>query len=216
MADNDWLDLWTTWHDMLLSHGAVVQALRVEPPALARDVRAVEVGFGRRLPASLRSVLLTFSREVHFKWFLHDGPAEPRQLKDLSRFGELHWSLDSLKRLRSDDEDAQDDIDMYGETGAQLLRHTVIFQQVANGDALAVDWRSGEVVYLDHEGGLANGIVLGASFAKFVSAYSAVGCAGPDSEQLRAILDEWSINPRTPMAESWRAWIGLPSRHRAT
>ena len=216
MARQDWLDAWLTWQELLMGHGAVIQVLRVEPPALAADVRTVESRLGRRLPVSLRRALLGFSREVHFKWYLHDGPAEPRELKDLSRGGELYWNLDTLKRDRREDDDRSDDVFLYGEAGADLLRATVVFQEVGNGDSLAVDCRSDQVVYLDHEGGLANGIVLGSSFAKFVSAYSSVGCAGPDSEQLRAILDDWSINPNTSTAQQWKAWVGLPSGRRAT
>jgi hypothetical protein len=210
MSESSWLDELISWHDLLIGHGAIIQSLEIEPPATMDEMRSAEARVGRPLPRSLRRVLFSFGRRVRFKWFLEEGPSEPRELKDLSRFGELHWDVVSLKRYRSDGEDWRDDLLTYGESGAQLMRESIVFQEVGNGDALAVDCRSGEVVYLDHEGGPAHGIVLASSFAKFVDAYTAIGCAGPDSDQLLAVLDEWSINPRSEGAQRWRAWVGMP------
>jgi hypothetical protein len=205
----EWPKVWAEWREVLNSRGAVVQALEIAPPALETEVRATERRLGRPIPSALRDALLGFSAHVHFMWYLDDGPAEPRALKNLSRFGELEWSCATLERYRTEHDDLSADIEMYGQEGATLLTETIVFQVVANGDALAVDCRSGAVVYLDHEGGPGNGVVLAPSFSDFVNRYSAIGCSGPDWDVLEPICDSRGIDPETRFAQQWRAWVGF-------
>jgi hypothetical protein len=184
--------------------------LEIAPPAREEDILAAEARLGRPLPSSLRHVLLTFSAHVWMKWYWTGGPAEPRPLKNLSRHGELEWNCATLLRYRSDDEDPTDDVFMYGEEGAALYRETVVFQEVGNGDALAVDFRSGQVVYLDHEGGAGQGVVLAPSFETFVTSYSDIGCSGADWDVLAPVYANGRLDPQTPYAQEWRAYLGLP------
>ncbi|CAN5549072.1 hypothetical protein BH09GEM1_BH09GEM1_09610 [soil metagenome] len=210
MATRDWLGTWETWRSALNAHGAVIQAFVVEPPAQHEDVAAAEKRLGRPLPSSLRDVLLTFSAHVWFKWYWKHGPTEPRALRNLSRHGELEWNCATLQRYRADNDDPTDEIFMYGEEGAVLYRETVVFQEVANGDALAVDFRTGAVVYLDHEGGPDHGVVLAPSFASFVTSYSEIGCSGSDWDVLAPVHVDGRLDPQAPFAQQWRACLGLP------
>jgi hypothetical protein len=211
MPEHEWIGIWNTWIAALRARGAVIQAFEIGPPAMESDVAAAEVRIGRPIPASLRQVLLTFSGHVRIKWYLDDGPSEPRALRNLSKFGELEWDVATLKRYRSDADDAADDIFMYGEPVTALLREAIAFQEVPNGDAFVLDCRTGAVAYFDHEGGDDNGVILERSFADFVSSYSRVGCSGSDWFILAPVHAHGRIDPEAPYAQEWRAWLGIPS-----
>jgi hypothetical protein len=216
MPERHWLETWKTWMAALHAHGAVIQAFEIGPPAPEADVIAAEARTGRPIPASLREVLLTFSGRVRIKWYLDDGPSEPKALNRLSKFGELEWNVATLTRYRSDTDDAADDIFMYGEPMAALLREAIAFQEVPNGDAFMVDCRTGAVVYFDHEGGDDNGVVLERSFADFVTSYSMIGCSGSDWFMLAPIHANGRIDPEAPIAHQWRAWLEIPASPSAT
>jgi hypothetical protein len=215
MPQRDWREQWEAWRGALSARGAVIQDLMIGPVAREEQLVATETRLGRALPSSLRNVLLEVSAQVRFKWYLGSGPSEPRPLRNLSRGGELEWNWDTLDRYRTEDDDLQDDTAMYGEDGAILLTQTVVFQEVGNGDCLAVDFRTGAVVYLNHEGGPDHGAMLAPTFADFVNAYSAIGCSGPDWEVLEAVRSEGGLDPTAPVAQQWRAWVGLPPVDRA-
>ena len=88
----------TRWQEMLKAVsriGGRADPLRVEPPATLEDVLALEQRLGVSLPAALRDVLLTFSRNVDFCWFLPDDYQLSEEFSGIFSGG-CNWSLESL------------------------------------------------------------------------------------------------------------------------
>jgi len=94
-------------------------------------------------------------------------------------------------------------------------RSWVPIVHVDNGDCICLDvdrdTKAAAVVYLDHELGYNPlfGHRLGSSFTEFMSNWSKVGFAGPESWYLRSFLDyrEGRIDSRCENAVRWRRWL---------
>jgi len=213
MPLDDLVRTWERLRDALVARGAEVQALDIAPPAPEVDVVAVEKTLGSPMPAEFRGVITTFSAHAHFWWggIADKALAMSGALRELGAFGELQWDLGNLVRLEQARRSwAELVIDLPREYA--IWSEALAFQSVGNGDLLGIDRRTGAVVYLSHESGAdsGHGAVLAASFTRFVIDHSKVACSGPDHFVLEHVLAPTGIDPSSPAATQWRAWLGLP------
>ena len=69
MEYSEVIENWKTYSDAVKAIGGDLQAFTIEEPATEKEVVALEEKLGFSLPASLRQVLVNFSRKVEFRWF---------------------------------------------------------------------------------------------------------------------------------------------------
>ena len=184
------------------ARGGETRPLVIEPPATESRVAEVERALGHALPPRLRRFFLEEAASVQFQWFLPTGDEPP--FVDIFS-GELSISLEQQT-------------DIAAQNGR---RGRVAFQLVANGDLVAIDVRKmGEpVVFLSHEGGDGQGVVLGRNLDDYLARHAALGGVGAEECQwlpfVSEIADERILDPDGDAADRWRRWFGLPLRTKA-
>jgi hypothetical protein len=193
---------WRAALDACAARGGETRPLVIEPPATAARVAEVEAALGHALPPRLRRFFLEEAASVQFQWFLPTGGEPP--FGDISS-GELSISLERLTDL-----------------AAQHVRKgRVAFHLVANGDLVAIDVRkTGEpVVFISHEGGDGDGVILGRDLDDYLARHAALGGVGAEDGQwlpfVSEIDDERILDPDGDAADRWRRWFGLPLRTEA-
>jgi hypothetical protein len=193
---------WRAALDACTARGGETRPLVIEPPATASRVADVERALGHALPARLRRFFLEEAASVQFQWFLPTS-SEPPFIDTSS--GGLSISLEAIVDLAT----------QHGRRGR------IAFQLVANGDLVAIDVRKpGEpVVFLSHEGGDGDGVVLGRDLDDYLARHAALGYVGPEDWQwlpfVSEIDDERILDPDGDAADRWRRWFGLPLRTEA-
>ncbi|MHC4402971.1 MAG: SUMF1/EgtB/PvdO family nonheme iron enzyme [Planctomycetota bacterium] len=194
--------------------GKPLPRLRVDPPATAEEVDAVEQELGIELPAAFREVVLKFSKCVDVAWQL-SGEVEPPDPFRLVSSGGCGWDLSRLAEIDGRRREMiaaafDDPSDPYHAVWHQKLA----FHEVPNGDYLALDLASegSAVVYLSHDDGSGHGYELGADFIDFVDRHSRLGVPGPEDWQwLPFTSDRTSLlDPDGERAAQWRKWFGMP------
>jgi hypothetical protein len=186
----------------------------VTSPADLREIERVEADLGRPLPESLRSVVLSFSRKVSFRWHLPDDAECPAEFHEIFA-GEIGWNLGELVELERSRQgwieacfpDPQDEYDA-------IWHGKLAFFSITNGDMLAIDEAvaGGPVIYLSHDDGDGHGQALGTSFADFVTRYSRLGCPGAEDWQwlpFHTCQRGSLLDPDSASARRWRNWFGL-------
>ena len=198
-------DLVTAWRaalDACATRGGETRPLVIEPPATEARVAEVERTLGYALPSRLRRFFLEEAASVRFQWFLPTGSEPP--FVDISSGG-LSMSLEELVDLAAQ----------------HRRRGRIAFQLVANGDLVAIDVRNtGEpVVFLSHDGGDGDGVVLGRDLDDYLARHATLGGVGPEDWQwlpfVSEIDDERILDPDGDAADQWRRWFGLPLRTEA-
>ena len=184
--------------------------------ANAATIETVEKQIGVTLPPAFRRVLLEFSAEVEFSWFLPDGRDLPEPFHEIF-CGGCSWSLRRLPEIQESLKGWVSTVfpnptDPYDRVWHQKLG----FLEVGNGDMLAVDVApasSGRVVYLSHDDGEGHGRCLGYDFADFVGRWSELGCPGAEDWQwLPFASDKGPIEPNGSRAREWRSIFGMSER----
>lgn len=176
---NSLVTRWQRMLDAIERIGGETQPLVVEPPAREKEVQDLERRMGEPVPASLRDVLLTFSRKVDFFWQLPQCKL-PQQLGEMTS-GDCRWSLEDLARINVDRNigvfpDPDDPYD-------SVWHNKFFFSDIGNGDVWGIDVRPhtfGSVVYLSHDEGEGHGRHVGADFQDFVFRWTRLGCVGGD------------------------------------
>jgi len=193
---------WRAALEACAARGGEARPLVIEPPATESRVAEVERALGHALPPRLRRFFLEEAASVQFQWFLPTGGEPP--VGDISS-GELSISLERLTDL-----------------AAQHVRKgRVAFHLVANGDLVAIDVRKpGEpVVFISHEGGDGEGVVLGRDLDDYLARHAALGGVGAEDGQwlpfVSEIDDQRILDPDGDAADQWRRWFGLPLRTEA-
>lgn len=96
-----WVARWESTLAAVRAVGGSADPLSIGPPATERDVADTEGRIGRRLPLSLRSVLLEFSGSVCVSWHLYGAPERVREEAGRAFAGDVLVGLESLERAEA-------------------------------------------------------------------------------------------------------------------
>jgi len=193
-----------------------VRPLQVGTPATETEVLAVESELRLRLPESFRDVVLNFSSEVYWRWFLPDGTRPPETFRQIFS-GECAWSLNRLVQL---EENRQSWLKVcfpnVNDPYDAVWHNKLAFIEVGNGDLIALDLANSQeadtpVVYLSHEGDDFHGYQLGHNFSDFIERWSLLGCPGAEDWQMLPFTSspQSCLEPYSENAVQWREWFGL-------
>jgi len=195
----------------LTSAGFDTRPLVFAPPAIESEIAAVEAALNLSLPASLRDVLASVSAHVEFRWFAPTGTHFPPPFRSIFS-GDLHWSCELLRRFNADkDEWIKEAFGNPADPYDRVWHDTLAFQEVGNGDYLALDLRPdthGRVVYLSHDDGKGHGQVLADSFGDLIGRWVPLACPGAEDWQWLPFTS--SADPRIdPLSQDAGAWRRL-------
>jgi SMI1 / KNR4 family (SUKH-1) len=185
--------------------GGTSPPLRVGPPATETELAEVEMRLGRKIPRSLRDVLVNHARSFSFEWDRAHFHLLPHPWKH-AQHGRCLWSLDLLPILEADVEGWRQQV--YSDPAAAYDRHWYgVFAvcgtglsdgtssragpggDFSGGDFFAIKLNAPDgqpVVFLSHDGSGDNGQTLAESFEDFLLRWSAIGCVGGQ--------DGWALN----------------------
>ncbi len=192
--------------------------LRVSQPAEEQAIVEVEGVLGFRFPEAFRHLLSRFAASFDFQWFV----AEEASLPDpfgANFSGVLWWDLEQVAEI-----DAQREIwattlfpDPADRCGL-IWRDKLAFARVGNGDLLALDLNEsnyGRVIYLSHDDGPGNGVVMAEDMIQLVRQWAPLGCPGAEDWQWMHFLSGpgSGIDPLCQNALRWRElWLGDGTR----
>lgn len=192
--------------------GGETKDLQLGAPASEAEVSDVEQQLGTRLPNSFRHVLIGFASSVSFFWVIPDGFSFPKPFHQVFS-GECNWSLARLLEMKQWYEGWLGCFCNPHDPYDKVWHDKLVFCQVANGDALALDTTqaTAPVVYLSHDDGREHGFVLGTDFADFVDRWTTLGCIGAEGWQMLPFLPtaEAGLDVTGENASSWKQLFGL-------
>jgi hypothetical protein len=209
MEYSDVVNNWKFFAEAIKKADGEVKALSVEEPATESEVAMLEGKLGFELPHSFKEVLLGFSKNVDFRWFMPDNYEFEDDLCQIFS-GDMHWSLDGLVKFNEDKNGWRDDVFPNKEDSYDIIWHDKLaFHEVGNGDYLAVDLsRAGKepIVYLSHDGGEGHGVEMANNFKEFVFLSSRIGCVGAEDWQWLPFIVEGRpyIDPSSDNANKFR------------
>jgi hypothetical protein len=102
----------------------------------------------------------------------------------------------------------------YSPAGDRFAPHNKLaFQQVSNGDLLALDLSSSSapVIYLSHDDGPGHGYKLGADFTDFIGHWTRLGCRGAEGWRIVPFTKSPAslLDPDCENGRIWRSIFGL-------
>ena len=190
------------------AHGGEANKLVLDAPADEYDVRRVEAHLGVDLPADFRAVLRDFAGRLDYWWTLPADFRLPEPLKNIFS-GHLHWDLQRLAELEARRRDAAEVVfhDL-SNPAHRLWRDKLVFQDVANGDLLALDLSAetpGRVVFLSAGLGPGHGVTLGRNFIDFLDNFVPLACPGAEDVQWLPFLADRArgLSADCPAAQLW-------------
>jgi cell wall assembly regulator SMI1 len=193
--------------------GGDVAVLEVGPPATEAQVQDVERDVGRRLPMELRGVFTEQSSRLRMHWIMKAGGRLPDVLGnglsgyvDLS-LEELPEALLNWSGWRSTFETPAA-YDWPADLTVELYERLFPLMAATNGDQIVIaepDDPANEVVYLDHEGGDFNLVVLADTLEDFLNTWFSLGCPGPEWWGLAPFLDPRTtkLSLKTRRSKAW-------------
>jgi cell wall assembly regulator SMI1 len=194
--------------------GGDSRVLLIEEPASIIEIKSLEESIGIPLPNELKETLLSFSKKVEFSWFLPDDFSLPEPFDEIF-CGGCHWSLDWIAQFNKEKDGWVQEVFPNQEDPYDKVWHqTLAFQEVGNGDYLAIDLRnpnSQPVVYLSHDDGEGHGYVLGENFTDFIFRWSKIGCPGAEDWQWLPFTNspQSYIDPNCENAQQWKKTIKI-------
>lgn len=193
MEYNDVMNNWNSFSEAIRKLGGKVQSYSVDRPATVAEIAALEEKLGFDLPASLKEILLKFSRKVEFRWFLPDSFKFDGSLSQIF-CGDRHWSLDWIWQFNESKNSWVEQCFPNKEDPYDAIWHDKLaFHEVGNGDYLAIDLSKPgyePIVYLSHDDGEGHGIELAENFKEFVFITSRLGCVGGEDWQLLPFISK--------------------------
>lgn len=186
----------------------------IGPVATLEDINRIELIIEQELPSSFKKVLLEFSSNFSFKWFLHEDMKLPTEFRNIFS-GRIHWDLHSLPQLKEEIEDWSDCI--YPDEADEddlIWDNKLAFCSVGNGDYLAFDLTDevdAPVIYLNHEKGAGHGYKLADNFVELLENWSRLAFVGEEDDQwLPFTKDSASgLIPEGEPAKRFRAWLKI-------
>ncbi len=215
MAMSEWRARWRALEAACARRRlAAPMRCRIGPPADERTIVAIEERLQTPLPGSLRRVVASFSASVDISWQL-DEPA-PEEFEEIFS-GEIGWDLAALPALL--DEHAGWVRECFGDPSNAydaVWHRKFPILAVPNGDMLAIETgreHAGAVVYLSHDDGEGHGYLLAKDFEDYVDRVGRIGGVGPEDGQWLCFTSSRTsgLEPDSPPAVRWRAWLGLGS-----
>lgn len=194
--------------------GGEVQEVCIDEPSSLKQIIRVEEKLGVKLPNSFKKVLLEFSENFGFHWFLPDDIELPNEFSEIF-CGTPHWSLESLSEFENEQKDWIDTVFPNPEDEYDGVCHNKLaFCEVGNGDYLAFDMKDdidAPIIYLSHDDGEGHGYKIANNFIEFIDSWSRVAFVGCEDWQWLPFTTsfESGINPDDEPAKKFRTWLGL-------
>ncbi len=174
------------------------------------------------MPAAIRRIFREESAAIDIFWTVSEGNAAlPPAIREAGFTGSVHLNLADLEADLlnwsgwRDCFEHPEDYDWPGKMTLRIYEKLFPFQATANGDVIVFESdgdEDGIVMYLDHERGDFDRVVLGASTTDFVESWFSLGCPGPESWELAPFYDyeAQALSRKTDVA---RAWIEVLDRY---
>ena len=151
-----WRSRWREALDACVRLGGEARSLRIGSAASEPDIAHAEREVGVALPPAFRRVLVEFSAEVSFSWFLPEDHDLPGPFHGIFGGG-CSWSLARLPAIQKSVIGWVSEIFPNQNSTYDRVWHDKLgFHEVGNGDFLALDLApesAGAVVYLSHDSG---------------------------------------------------------------
>ncbi|WP_407270472.1 SMI1/KNR4 family protein [Radiobacillus sp. PE A8.2] len=160
--------------------GGDVPDLVIGKQATMQQIARMERKLGVALPTSFRKVLLEFSADLNFRWFLPDDVHMDEELIDATS-GSVHWNLEMMELFEEQRKSWIKEVFPNPDDEYDKVWHDKLaFYAVSNGDLIAFDLsdNDGAVVYLSHEDGEGHGYKLGENFIDFINKWSRIAFVG--------------------------------------
>lgn len=183
--------------------------------ATEKELLNIEKELGYKLPDDFRFALLNISSHLEFYWNLYNEDKKillvQNELAEIFS-GSLDFGIDIIPIC---EESRKGWIDIcypdYNKSYDKIFYNKLAFQQVENGDLLAIDLEEenyGKVIYLSHDGSDLHGYVMANSFKEFLEEYTKIGCVGGEDWQWEAFTN----NHTTPIdsnSENAKKWLEI-------
>jgi len=201
-------------HTRLRFQGFDVRQFVFDATATDAEIRQLEISLGLVLPSSLKDAFRLVSRRIEFRWFAPKDFTFPTPFH--SNFcGDLRWSVDSLKSI--DEEKASWVSEVFNNPENEYDRvwqHKLAFQDVGNGDYLAVDLAPdtvGRVIYLSHDDGEGHGRVMADSLQDLLDRWVPLACTGAEDWQWLPFSSptDGRIDPTSGNGKAWRELLRI-------
>ncbi|MBI4885845.1 MAG: SMI1/KNR4 family protein [Acidobacteria bacterium] len=198
----------------ILTLGGEVDVCEVAPAATEAQVQAAEREIGRALPSVLRRLFVEQSASLRFCWSIEDDGRLPAEFSgglsgaiDLSLADfpvrVLNWSgwRAAFENPAAHDWPVEFTVDLYER----------LFPLIAtgNGDQIVIaepEDPENEVVYLNHEGGDFDIVVLSENLEDFLNTWIELGCPGPEWWELARFLGQKTLRLSLKTRRS-KAWL---------
>lgn len=219
-----WQADWRRMEAIATRRGWEVTPLSIWPPAPELRVRAMESRHGLKVPPQLRQLLVQYSGQVEFGWYIppHLQPLEKQNLPTMSANRAAIWSLDHIEQQAIPgffgwkkslaDEDRSE-----APNTPEMWEHQFPFYSLVNGDMLTIDMSNEKgpqpVRYFSHELETLHGLALAPDFLSFVTEMSKLGFAGTEwaSWVKFGTLDEpnktFYIKADSDGGKEWLSWL---------
>ena len=176
---------------------------------LPNKVRQVETTLNLKLPAQLRQTLLEFSGRVDFSWYLRSGDDPPPSLAGVF-CGGCHWNVSRMVKDYQRIVWLAENAFVEDVPGEAIWKGKLPFHSIMCGDFIAVDQRSGGVVYLGHELAGSHAHWLGRDFYDFMHRWTVLGCPDDDIWDRFVVEKNGFIDLDHKNSKLWCQWFGLP------
>jgi hypothetical protein len=203
----------TKFEKIAIKRGWNVKKTIILEKATIEEIDIVEEKIGKKLPNELKEVLLNFTKNFDFCYFI-EGEKPPKEFNEIFS-AELDWDLNGLIAshqyfldwmeasldTRSNDLEAIKITKKIGFNKTPLL-------EIGNGDLIVIDDSNNEVIYLNHEGGIMHGKRLEKSFFAYLEKIAKIGfICGEQLEQLYDFENQCLLETNHPKVEKWLAWL---------
>lgn len=194
--------------------GGEIQEIIIDKPASLKQILQTEKKLGVKLPACFKKVLLEFSGNFSFRWFLPDDMEQPNEFREIF-CGTPHWSLELLTQFEEDRKGWIDNVFSNPKNEYDAVWHNKLaFCEVGNGDYLAFDMKNNtdaQIIYLSHDDGEGHGFKIANNFIEFIENWSRIGFVGCEDWQWVPFTTNSisGINPNGEAAKRFRSWLRL-------
>lgn len=198
----DWISQIATRREW--EHDGVI----ISPPISLIQMNDLENELNITFPKDFKEVLTHFSSGVDIRWYFENEEPE-KELNDIYFGGEDLWRFEELKDTYENYigwkevfTEIEDDFD-------KQWQNKVPFKSMRNGDVLAFDSLTNNVIYLSHDGHELHGKKLANNFTDFISRWSELGCPGPECWILDHFYDyeKNEIDLNSNQSLKWKNWL---------
>lgn len=182
--------------------------LIIKPPVNLMQINDLELEMNITFPKDFKDVLTQFSSAVDLRWYFENEETE-EGLENVYFGGENLWNFEDLKDIYEAYKGWKEIAEEFEDEHVNLWQNKVPFMSLPNGDIIAFDDFTNNVIYLSHDGHEFHGKKLANSFTDFISKWSELGCPGPECWILTHFYNYEmnEIDPNVSRALKWRKWL---------